>query len=992
MKARVSTGGIKFDPLTPADEANFFNTLEQFEKKVLNAFKATGVENADEIFKTSLNLGEILRAIPKQTRDGLLREYQNIIGFRQMSSLLGDASLLDDGTGGAFTEFSTAATDKKLRRFNIDLRQDAGSSGRLNPLAVIYNRATIGENYLTGEPNMGSNIIKSSHLRSLIDREPLESGKKIFVFDTETASLGTGNIREVAAFETVTSTVDGQVIVESPTNVAFHKNLKTTQMRLGSLYDEKTRAVSTMEEVLQRQLGFNFVEGSPQEGAEFVKVMKDFLTRMNDADHIVGQNLQFDIVQIFQGIKNTNAYKHDASLRNIVKQSEAKLSKKGVVIDTLEIARQKLDINLAPELSLKGAVSTHSLDNMLLETNLVDLMIDDLGGKEDDLLDLLMGKKSFGGVHGAAVDTRIETYLFKFLMEDKLKASRSIDKRPAVKRVLQQSYAPTPVTNISNLGHISPRVLDRMAEVGGIRVMREGKAVDILGQDEYSGLRGDQLRARLAAESEDVFYKMTPIQQQMLEQRNMGMLGRATGKIAGRTSFRRSQGFSQFAQADVKNKGFMNADGTLRIGAEMPSMEAYNTFQRAAAESGDVLAGLSLPERMMTEGMRRASLLDEGIAGIESTGASLIENLGISYFRSTQSPFVSSANGMVSLPPALMRHLEVATVGVGDNAQTVLQGTNFAGVEAKGKQLQSIRVSAFQTKQGEYRAQAAVDIGEENLRRVSDYFNQLTQQQFDELPMEVRQLIGTRAQAAEIGQGALRMLGSDVPKAISIGELTGKAAETAHNVMAPFSNSSQIMSDMTEMTFTSSLIDANQNTIRLSAFTGRDFMTEGERTLIDDVARQTAKQRATVVDGVLAGDYKAEEAATRIRKSLGKASQAVSETQAFRALETAQAVKTVTSKLPVAAGLVAAAFAGKKVFESLQERQEIDETFDFQGYETGTDYYNLEQQVQAATIRRQKRLDPLATAGLTANMHNARGNHMLMGPNSNAHLFNGVML
>jgi hypothetical protein len=989
MKARVSTSGISFGDLSPADERNFFNTLEQFEKKVLNAFKATGVENADEIFNTSLNLGEILRAIPKQTRDGLLREYQNIIGFRQMSSLL------DKNTGGAFTEFSTADTGKKLRRFNIDLNQSPGASGKLNPLAVIYNRATISENYLTGEPDMGSNIIKSSHLRSLIERKPLESGKNIFVFDTETASLGTGNIREVAAFETVTSTVDGKVIVESPTNVAFHKNLKTTQMRLGSLYDEKTRAVSTMEEVLQKQLGFNFVEGSPQEGAEFVKVMKDFLTRMNNADHIVGQNLQFDIVQIFQGIKNTNAYKADASLRNIVKQSEAKLNTKGVVIDTLEIARQKLNINLAPELSLKGAVSTHSLDNMLLETNLVELMIDDIGGNEDDLLDLLMGKKSFGGVHGAAVDTRIETYLFKFLMEDKLEASpsdgqRSIDKHPAVKKVLQQSYAPTPVTNIANLGHISPRVLDRMAQVGGIRVMREGQAVDILGQDEYSGLRGDKLRAKLTAESEDVFYKMTPIQQQMLEQRNMGMLGRATGQIAGRTSFGRSQGFSQFAQADVKNKGFMNADGTLRIGAEMPSMEAYNTFQRAAAESGDVLAGLSLPERMMTEGMRRASLLDEGIAGIESTGASLIENLGISYFRSTQSPFVSSANGMVSLPPALMRHLEVATVG--DNAQTVLQGTNFAGVEAKGKELQSIRVSAFQTKQGEYRAQAAVDIGEENLRRVSNYFNQLTQQQFDELPMEVRQLIGTRAQAAEIGQGALRMLGSDVPKAISIGELTGKAAETAHNVMAPFMNSQQIMSDMTEMTFTSSLIDANENTIRLSAFTGRDFMTEGERTLIDDVARQTAKQRATVVDGVLAGDYKAEEAATRIRRSLGKAGQAVSETQAFRALETAQAVKTVTSKLPIAAGLVATAFAGKKVFESLQERQEIDETFDFQGYETGTDYYNLEQQVQAATIRRQRRLDPLATAGLTANMHNARGNHMLMGPNSNAHLFNGVML
>ena len=188
---KIIKGKIDFGDFSGKQNELFYKKLEDIEAKVRALYVTTGVENAGEIFDSSLNMGEIIRSLPKVQGDGIMREYRTLIDFERVVSM------------GTVNKFENRGTEKGLGKFNVNLKQ--GPDGELNPLSVIYNRMTLNEHYRTKEWQSGSNILRAKHIKELTRGIPkLEAGKSVLVFDTETASLGLGNVREIAAFRVET--------------------------------------------------------------------------------------------------------------------------------------------------------------------------------------------------------------------------------------------------------------------------------------------------------------------------------------------------------------------------------------------------------------------------------------------------------------------------------------------------------------------------------------------------------------------------------------------------------------------------------------------------------------------------------------------------------------------------------------------------------------------------------------------------------------------
>ena len=1001
-----------------------------FEQNVKRAFLKLGIEGGEEIFDTSINLGDILRQIPKNQRQRLLAEYESIIKLENMVDFIN----FDPGTGTRpTTEYRTSTGS--LHKFNVDLQPDPNNNNRLNPLAVIYNRATVQES-ASGKMTTGSNIMKYSFLENLLEtNNVIATGQKIFVLDVETGSLSTGAIREFAGTRL---DVNAQGVIDSPSDVTFHRHLKTSQMRIGSIADNSGKAIN-LEDAIQSKLGFNYVAGDPQDGARFAQIVSDLIDSVdigNPESRLAGQNLQFDLQQILVSVKQTHAYKTGGSFQAKINQFENWVSQQGKIIDTLELARINLpDVKVAPETAFFRSTSTHSIENLLYQTNLVDLIVQDINGGVNGFLDMIRGPGGGGGVHGAATDVNIEAYLLKFLTDpnsglradNRDRGYRAIDadEFAPIRQVFKESYAYTPVSRIKDIDDITPQTLVRLHELGRIRVDQQTTVAEpTLPSGRFdpqipTGTRSvadkDQaIRDAIGNSTRDVKFNVTPLQQQnFIEKRG---LRRLTNQAATATVddpslpvgqrvdnlVRRSRGFSDFVGADFPDEGFMTPEGVLKVGTQLPSMDEYLQFQRQAAAAGDVLAGLSLPERMVTEGMRRATLLNEDVADflesspIERQVSSLTENLGVSYFKATDSVYVGESNAVTMSVEVLQNIQEginqAAQQGASQVSDSPLSklGTDDYGTRTPGTapDFQRVRVSTYQfADQTDYGMNIAIDFEDADFRRIADYIENVLNNQGKQAAVD---LLGGHSNPQQV-ISAIRQtaVSQRTPNAISIGFMKGKAAQVANSILEPFSNSSQILSDSTELTFNSSIIDydADSGMLKLGAFVDESLVTAGEQTLIDDVARQTQEQRRTVIAGVMQGDDAAIKQASQRSTSLGRTTQSAIDNSRL-----VEAGKRFGRALPIAGGLVAAAFAGKKLVDNYQERQEVNETFDFQGYETGTDYYNLQQQVESAMISKQRRLDPLATAGLTANMHNIRNDHTRMGPNAHAHLFSGVLI
>jgi len=952
-------GRISFGDFTKQQSDAFFEELGNLESKVRALYVATGVEDAGEIFDSSINMGEIIRSLPKNQRDSIMNEYSELLGLKHYINTRGDA-----------ISSHTTSNGKKLSRFDVDLRP--GPDGKLNPMAVVFNRMNMGEHYLTGEPTASSNILRPGFVKQISENISIEAGKNVLVFDTETASLGLGNLREIAAYSVKTGMDNGRLTVSSPTKKTFHRHLKTTPMRLGSLFNRDTGALETMEQVLQKQVGYNFVEGAPGDGDVFAKTIQDFIGQIMDSDHIVGQNIQFDIGQVFQGVKKTSMYKNDPAFKAMVIKAENHMQ--GKIIDTLELARIKVpDLTVAKELQFGGAASSHSLENMLLQTNLADEIMKDMG--EDAFLTKIGARSGSGTVHAADVDTMIESYLFKFLSEDKL---RQLDPEKGekvndlVRTSVFRSYAPTPVSNIADIGHLHPEVTRRLYDMNMIDVMDEETGKSVKAQAKF-GSYEDTMAGLSGEVAPPAKYGVTPIEQDAFVQRDLGI---KVGTVEKSQIPVRGNTFAEFAGADIKGKGFLNATGELSQKGSLPTVGEYREFQRTAAASGDLLAGLSLPERILTEGMQRATQQDSEvqaiISGAEQATAKLTGDLGVSRFQLYEDAYIGRS-GTITLPSSVLG--EVESINMGANI-------------SRNRPMEMARVSAYRQASGKYRANLGVELGAKQKADLISHISSMNEEDF-------MKIAGSKGLSQEAVVNALDELEAVNGKyVIDFGQVSGKAAEGVHNVLSVFSNSKQMRSDASEMTFRAAILDTSDGVGRVGAFISDKLMDDADKSRYMGVMRDVYSRLNVVRDMGEADGLVNASMVNDIRVNMGRIGRSMGGQGGADlskvALAAAEGVHAATKRLPLIGGILAGALTAKVGYDSYKERKTLNETFAFQGYGEQEDYYNLQQQVETQSGA-SRYIDPLSTAGIVSNLHGNAQRHGMMGPNRNDALFAGVI-
>ena len=603
MKGNTSKIRLK-DFNAPEAEA-FYGEMKRIENKVRSAYiKANPghVAEAEAEFASAINLRDIIKRLPKSQRQHILSEYSKLLNFQ---------SLVKDDRHIFTTEVKS--TGKLVGRFDIHM----GEPGKaLNPMSIFLNRMTLNKNYITDKWQFGGNILKSDHLRTLTtplhERVRGLGGKgakgSVLVFDTETAGLGNGSVREIAAHRMRTGVVeDGTSVIldfERGPAAGFQQTLDTALMKLGSARNATLGRTQTLDQVALLKHGIGYTAGGgPGSGEDFALVVYKFLDEVSSADAVAGHNLSFDLGQIFQGVAKTSRYKTDGKFRAKVLQAQKEINNK--VIDTLEYARQIVpDIGIAPEVAFSGKVTSHSMENLMLKTNLIDEMAEDMGGaakvaltdaeshglsdvaqkallakKQREVgygkvLELYQARGGGGGVHNGLVDARVEGYLLKLLAEDatggerRLKAlgegevfgvvnttgkgaretsSVILKMQSLIRTTMAKSYAITPTTQIGDAGDISDKVLKILYDKDKIQVLPDGATEGASARVHYGSLKKakEELRGNNAPYAD---FQETPIEHSILASRKLGMEVNSDAKNVRRGG----EYVAEFACSDVE--------------------------------------------------------------------------------------------------------------------------------------------------------------------------------------------------------------------------------------------------------------------------------------------------------------------------------------------------------------------------------------------------------------------------------------------------------
>lgn len=225
-----------------------------------------------------------------------------------------------------------------------------------------------------------------------------------------------------------------------------------------------------------RQSLQNFL--NPQGVTDYEAGMRDFLQMASQADYIAGHNVLFDYRMVRHGLVNTPAYKADQSFKDLAdtfmhKFYNPETQVMGNIIDTNQLSRAFLhNISLAPELVGGPSPHQYSMQNILLQTNLLARVKSEIGeGAVSDMLSR--------GTHFADVDVPLEGYLLKYLQEGaqgglgltQYSAGEFGEMTPEERSAIVNSRAFTPNLPLSNPDYLHPLALEKARQAG---ILEEG--------------------------------------------------------------------------------------------------------------------------------------------------------------------------------------------------------------------------------------------------------------------------------------------------------------------------------------------------------------------------------------------------------------------------------------------------------------------------------------------------------------------------------------
>jgi hypothetical protein len=378
-------------PAMGAEERRIFDRRwAEWENKVERALiKREGGAHVYDPF--NVRLGDL----SWQQREPLLREYEDIMGFRQ---------LRERGLGPVFMKEIIDDQNRLVRspvaRYPVIVDPDDPRTLALARTNFQYRPGRLGT-VTTAEMYLPSGRIARhelhEHTANVIREQGLLSKPgKTLVFDVESAGLDP----EEGIWQLAAHMIDekGEVIGD-PRTFYFHNPTMQWKGEVG-------RNRQSIEQFLTKG----------EDVRDFPGGMQDFFKMVEEADYVGGHNIFFDYNMIVRGLKIKEDQLKDPEftkgvntfISKFYNEDTGQLSK---VIDTHVLAQTQLvNIALAPELAAIGETKPYSLQNILLQTDLIERV---RAAEGDEQVDAWLKR----GLHYADVDVPFERHLMTALRE-----------------------------------------------------------------------------------------------------------------------------------------------------------------------------------------------------------------------------------------------------------------------------------------------------------------------------------------------------------------------------------------------------------------------------------------------------------------------------------------------------------------------------------------------------------------------------------------------
>lgn len=994
--------------ISTTDVDTFWRGYGEWQKRVTDAFTdvmtRTGRSDMiDPITRTSLNLSDMLSQLPVNVSRDLMKEYRNLLGFDEAieAALKEPASFL--------REVGTASSGQNrymtLRVDPADL-VDPASNPRaflLSMLNIQYDetgtRGPIsyqGAGKVTGKTGaywFGRNVYSLEYAKTLADdtaaRSAFSSGKKILVFDTETVGLST----DMAGVRQVAGVMFDQQNGSGPLRQlrSFDERLKTARMQFGSIYDtDLGQTISLADWEAGQIAGYsNMPTGS---GDDFARALRPLLESIADADYVVGHNVQFDVGQTLTNALKTAYYNsgQDTVFNDLLDSAINKVMNGGV-IDTLAMAKSSPELRglkLAEELDFAGRKGAYGLENLMLRTNLVPMMMADMTQS--------MGKQAAedfflkGAQHTADYDATVTAYLMKYISEGSIRKQR-LSRSGLYGQIYAntlRSRAITPVTKIADVNQLDPALFKQLinGDLGA-----NFKILDLdQNQEITSFVQGsaDDWATKLADPSNTRYLLRSDVT--FLEQEAWASR-RATAHIstrAGITPEDMAMGsglWRKFAGTETPYQGMLNADSSIFKMGTRPSEAEFTKMVSSMAALGNPFADLSVPERMMTNAIGAAigmtdSTVGRMLSAEEYKAARIMDDLGVLHF-AAQSKF--HVGSRVSVPLEVMLAAE----------EKGIIGTRFA---ATSGEMQMMNLSPFKSLDDNRSLNIGVDLADQDIGSLSRWISSLG---FDEEIFEGKTLRDYGISTAEELDRLLFGLEQKTSRyGLAIGYLDDEAGAAAYDAITNF------VGDLDEgrPAFSVAYHSSEQTAEGLRYMRSGPVVAAGIMSKAEKLGLR-AKLTTAVSSFQEVGKWldqgqnftaalDAQQGTSTVknvgRNMLGMIKDGEAR-EAYRFLK--ENVLTKSRRPWIALGALAIGVGALALGRHKEDKPWV-EPFDEMPIEYTPSQPRLESIPQPPVPPRRSSMDPLALAGTTGTMYNMRDNHRVMDRKSKYNtIYNGVL-
>lgn len=537
-------------------------------------------ERAEEALEASLGPQEYSRLkeldpfnipvwkLPRETRDELQSEMSELVGLKRLVQQgLGPdmfvpyfkdtaiGQIPERSPAGRYT-FEDPSADVRATRI-------AQSTVRAHHAAGIADKYTLSGTWpreevisqLRGQIAGGINT-------SILEGEQMRPGK-IAVFDVESPGL---NSEEGIWQLSAKMIQDGQEIKDQ-----FIRNFDNPKMR-------QFGEIGPNRQTLQ-----SFVHGD-RDPVAFEEGMRDFLEYIKDADFVAGHNLPFDYKALRYGLINTPAYTTNPEFKELADSflnrfSHIDSGTIGDFIDTAALSRQLLP-KLAVAEELEGlSPYQYSLQNILLQTNLLARIREEVG--DDGVQDLLAQ-----GTHFADVDVSIETPFFKYLQEmgqggrglEMYPTGEYHGMSPEERNIILKSRPFTPNLPLRNIGDLNEITRQKAMAAG---ILEEGAEDTGISPLENMIIASRDLSMASINPSQ---FSVPSVAKRFINKFQIGdIIPDETLAIANRAGI-----WNRLFGKNVTTKG------TIARGANIPTPEQYEEIQRKLYQANVPLAGIEL--------------------------------------------------------------------------------------------------------------------------------------------------------------------------------------------------------------------------------------------------------------------------------------------------------------------------------------------------------------------------------------------------------------